>query len=215
MFIVFEGIDGCGKTTMSTRLESHLIKCGHRVARTSDLMGTAFGERVRAIFTSGESVICPMAEMLLMTSARLQNLTEVVVPRLAQGDVVISDRFYGTTYAYQAHPGKMPMDEFETLCVKPLAIKPDLTIYLQMPADLSRAAARGRLDRIESRSVEYFEKVKEGFDLLAQDPGYAVVDATRSVEEVFEQVLKAVEKALPSIQLHVRESRDGTCCEPS
>ena len=209
MFIAIEGIDGCGKTTISSLLKDHIESLGRRVVRTSDLLGTPLGEQVRAVLTSGSYPICAESEMMLLTAARIQHVNDVIIPELKRGSVVISDRFYGSTWAYQASQLGFSFDHFYTLAVAPLGIRPDKTIYLKMDANLDRARSRGRLDRIESRGLSYFEAVVQGFNSISKQEGFIEVDASLSVYGVFNQVKKALQLTPQEPLAH--ESEGDTC----
>lgn len=193
-FITVEGIEGVGKSTHITRLIARIEAAGHRVIHTREPGGTPLAERVRAIVLghAGEP-LPPMAELLLMFAARSVLVQNVVLPALAEGTWVVSDRFVDASRAYQAGGRGLPMERVETLAdwvVGDLA--PDLTILLDAPVQtgLERARARGTPDRLDSEAVPFYERVRETYlALAAADPGrFVIVNAGGDLASVAAEV---------------------------
>lgn len=205
-FIVFDGNEGCGKSTQAEMLHADLEKAGIESLIVRDPGTTRIGERIRNVLLDPENTDMAMrCEMLLYMAARAQMMKEIVQPALDAGRVVISDRFISSTLAYQL--GGDGLTEAEILAVGQIAIDrrwPDLTIILDLPVEVSAARVRPKFtlfpddpdagvekDRIELRSRDYHEKVRENY--LRQSRlhrgKYRVVDASREPAEVHVDVM--------------------------
>lgn len=200
--IVFEGIDGCGKTTQVDRLAERLRASGitHRLLREPG--GTVLGERQRATLLDPATHACPVAELFGYLQARAQLCHEVMAPALARGEVVVLDRFWYSTIAYQC--AGLGLDEAPVRAAIRLAIgsvQADLVLWFALdPAEAvrRRAAARG-LDRIEARGLEYLTRVHAGYQTLVASEGLVRLDATRTVADLEVEVWRQVQ-AVVSLQ---------------
>ena len=202
LFISLEGSDGCGKSTQLRRLREYLDARGYEVLLTREPGGCPIGERIREIILSLESRgMSAECEALLYAASRVEHVREVILPALNSGKIVISDRFFDSSIAYQAW-GRELGEAFIRQINEPatkLAF-PDLTLLLE----LDRSAARARmaqgapLDRLETEKEDFFTRVQAGFDrLAAAEPGrVARIDAAQSVDDVFEHIRAAVDRAL-------------------
>ncbi len=194
-FIVFDGGEGCGKTTQIALLKDRLAREGHRVEAVRDPGTTRVGELIRAILLNPDhSEMAMRCEMLLYMAARAQMLAERIFPLLESGHVVLCDRFVSSTLSYQL--GGDGLTAAEIRSVADVALRgrwPDLTLILDMPAEASIARVTRAKDRIEQRPLEYHRQVRANF--LAQadaDPArYRVVAADRSIEAVHADVWAA------------------------
>jgi len=208
-FLVFDGNEGCGKSTQARLLRAHLESAGMSVLAVHDPGATRIGEMVRKILLDPENTdIAMRCEMLLYMASRSQMMSEKIMPALARGDVVISDRFVSSTLAYQLGGEGLTADEIRA--VADVAINhhwPDLTLIFDLPIEASWTRVRpkftlfpedptaGRdLDRIEQRSLEYHEQVRKNYLAQAQQQPdrYRVIDADRPVDQVHADVLKVV-----------------------
>jgi dTMP kinase len=194
-FLVFEGIDGSGKTTQLEALAawlptSGLMPSGASVHRSREPGGTALGLALRQLLLHPPdgTAPCPTAELLLYAADRAQHVETVIRPALAAGDWVLSDRFSGSTAAYQGDGRGLPH-----LCIAELeriatgGLTPDLTLWLDLPlaASLRRRGHRPA-DRIEASGEAFLARVGEGFARLAQERRWWRVDATQAPEQVAE-----------------------------
>ena len=188
MFIVFEGVDGAGKTTQLVQLVQWLEQQGITVVTCKDPGSTALGEQLRTILLSSvDTPISMRAEMMLFTTARTQLVDEIVRPALSAGKTVVLDRYIYSTIVYQGHAGNLPTDEIRK--INHLAtggLMPDLTFMIDLPVDVSMKRLGESRDRMESRGTDYFEKVRAGFiaESKLSAVGIELVDGNRSPEEI-------------------------------
>jgi len=202
-FIVIEGGEGAGKGTVLAALSGRLSRDGYDVLKTREPGGTAEGLRLREILLSeAGNVWEPWAELLLMTAARVQHVQQVILPAVAQGRIVISDRFVGSTIAYQGAGRGMPIDEIERLhAVAVGGVLPDLTVLLDIDPQIGIGRSLARLaeqaldeSRFEALGTPFHQRVRQSFlDQAAQRPAaHVVIDASQSREVVAETVSQAV-----------------------
>jgi dTMP kinase len=201
-FITLEGIEGVGKTTQVARLSTALAARGIGHVVTREPGGTPLAERIREVVLTarGESMP-PTAELLLMFAARAVHLANHVEPQLRAGQWVICDRFTDATYAYQGGGRGLRKDHIRELeSMVQGALRPDLTILLDAPVPKALARARTRNagspnDRFESERNEFFERVREVYlsRAAAEPQRIAVVDATRTADEVTANLIALIE----------------------
>lgn len=196
-FITIEGGEGAGKSTAQAFLARRLEAVGLSVMLTREPGGTPLAEELRQALLNpeGEAPV-EMTELLLLFAARAQHIARVIAPALERNEWVICDRFIDATYAYQGAARGMPVSVIEQLeKMVQGELRPHQVILLDLPPEvgLERARARGALDRFERESVEFYERVREGYlERVQQSPShYTVIDAS--------QDLKAVEAQLDSL----------------
>jgi dTMP kinase len=186
-FIVFEGIDFSGKSTQAA-----LFAKKHNFLLTKEPGGTAFGIALRDLLLNQRFDIDAEIELLLLTADRLQHLNELVIPELDTGHTVVSDRFFGSTLAYQGYGSQIDRNLLLFLHSKFCGnLTADLTFYLDIDfSELkSRAENSGRsFDRIEIKGVDYVTKVLNGYKELAQELNWAVIDGNSDIKSVSEQI---------------------------
>ncbi len=190
-FISFEGVDGAGKSTHVDAACDWLRKQGHTVVSTREPGGTPLGEKLRELLLHE-----PMhleTEALLMFAARREHIAQVIAPALARGDWVVSDRFTDASFAYQGGGRKLAVNKLEQLEHWVHAdLQPDLTLLFDVPLEVARERLnRSRtLDKFEQEKDDFFVGVRDAYlQRAAQFPARVkVVDATRSVEQVWQQV---------------------------
>ena len=196
-FVVFEGVDGSGKSTQAFLLSKYLGEQKVRVRTTREPGGTNIGEKIREILLDpGRDELERECEMLLYMASRAQHAAEVLKPSLEQGYVVICERYMWSTLAYQGYAGGLSTETIESIGEFAVGcVAPDLTMVLDMDPDAAlsrgmRAQKGGYYDRIIRKGVEFQKKVRAGFLELAQrHPQKArVLDASRGAKEVHEEV---------------------------
>jgi dTMP kinase len=193
-FITLEGGEGAGKSTSLAFVRQWLEQAGHSVIMTREPGGTPVGERIREILLHARDLdISAEVEALLMFAARAQHLSQVILPALARGTSVVCDRFTDATYAYQGGGRGMPagrIAELETWVQG--ALRPDLTLLLDVPVAVGLARAKGRSepDRFEREQHEFFERVRDCYRAraAAEPKRMRVVDASRSPADVQRQI---------------------------
>lgn len=190
LFITLEGPEGAGKSTNREYLAERLRSHGVEVVLTREPGGTPLAERIRELLlTPSEEAMGVDTELLLVFAARAQHLEGVIKPALARGAVVLCDRFTDATYAYQGGGRGLSSERIALLeNFVQGDLRPDLTLVFDLPVEigLSRAAARGRLDRFEQEQRSFFEAVRQTYLQRAQAAAerYKVVDASLTLAEV-------------------------------
>lgn len=194
--IAIEGGEGSGKSTQAARLAAAL---GARLTREPG--GTELGERVRSLLLDPDGVaIAPRTEALLMAAARAQHVAEVLEPTLAAGGTVVTDRYTGSSLAYQGHGQGLPLDDVAALSTFAVAgTVADLVVLLRVPAEVAAQRLTGRPDRMEALGDEFHRRVADGFAALAaaNPQRWAVVDGEGTEDEVAARVHAAVVARLP------------------
>lgn len=200
-FITFEGTEGGGKSTQIDLLATRLRGQGRTVRALREPGGTPIGEEIRHTLqhSSQNQAMTAEAELLLMNASRAQLVREVIRPALEAGEIVLCDRFYDSTVAYQGHGRRIDLQFVRTVidfAVGPT--RPDLTILLHVPVEVSEARRRARAlearDRMEELDRAFFERVEQGFKAIAaaEPKRVRVIEATQSIEAVQEQIWKCV-----------------------
>ena len=201
LFITFEGIEGCGKTSQTKLLNDYLTTSGHDVIMTREPGGTPISEAIRELLLSNDSVnMHPHTELLLYLASRAQHVSEVMKPALEKGRVVICDRFADSTFVYQCFVRGINKEIVETMNNFAVGdMHPDVTFVLDVEPEegLKRAMlrnqkhSRGR-DRIESESIDFHNRVREGYLKLAQEYPERVylIKTDKDKNEVHEEIKK-------------------------
>lgn len=205
-FLSLEGPEGSGKTTQAARLVARLERAGHAVLRVREPGGTATGEAIRGILQHNQAgePIEPATEVLLFAASRAQLVGRKILPALAEGTWVVSDRFADSTTAYQGYGRGFGVDAMES--INAFAIRearPDLTFLLDLPVEegLARIQRRSRqrnrkLDRIESETLAFHSRVREGYlELARREPErFRVVDALQGEDEIEAEIWEIVNR---------------------
>ena len=198
MFITFEGIDGVGKSTQLDMLEKHLIAQGKEVVRTLEPGGTELGQEIRHLLLHRKGDVAPRSEALLYASDRAHHVETKIKPALASGKVVLSDRYFDSSVAYQGAARELDVQEVKDISLWAIdRLLPDLTVLLDLPAQeaMNRRGNKGtEPDRLEREQVEFFERARDEYLRMANEPRFLVVDANLSPEEIHSQVLQRVAK---------------------
>jgi dTMP kinase len=204
--ITFEGIDGCGKTTHSRKLKDYLVKKGYKVLLLREPGGERIAEKIRRILLSDRNKkIAPLTELLLYNASRAQLVETVILPALKDGKIVICDRFYDSTLAYQGYGRGLNKGVIK--CLNQIAangIIPDLTILIDLPplVALKRKGKAGVIrDRLEQENIDFHKKIRNGYLKLASinKRRLKVVGARENINDTWSAVKKAVDDFLTQI----------------
>lgn len=202
MFITFEGIEGCGKTTQIRRLEKRLTHCGISLLSTLEPGGTTIGMTIRQILLDSRNKnLSPLAELILYAADRAQHIEEIIKPALSQGQWVLCDRFADATIAYQGSARGMDMTLIRTLNdVITQGIRPNITFLLDCPVEmgLERALKRNReqvqdgQDRFEQERLDFHRAVQKCYLELAgkEDKRFVIIDAALPEDEVEQEIFR-------------------------
>lgn len=199
MFFSFEGIDGSGKSTQARLLSEALRARGHAVLDVREPGGTSLGERIRGLLLDPGPHVGPRAEVLLFSAARAQLVAAVIQPALDEGTVVVADRFYDSTTAYQGYGRGIAsegwMEQMNRFAAHEIA--PDRTYFVDVPiaTAASRRADRPN-DRMEAMPDEFYERVRAGYHALAVHSRVLTLDGTRPVGALHEAILDDALSAL-------------------
>ena len=212
-FITFEGTEGGGKSTQINLLATRLRERGLTVRTLREPGGTPIGEEIRHTLqhSAQNAAMTAEAELLLMNASRAQLVREVIRPALLAGEIVLCDRFYDSTVAYQGYGRGLDLDTVRRVIAFAVGdTRPDLTILLHVPTDVSETRRKTRdtkqRDRMEELDRKFFERVESGFKAIAaaEPKRVRVVDATASIEHVQEQIWSLVSGLLGLVADDVR-----------
>jgi dTMP kinase len=190
MFVSFEGLDGCGKTTQARLLARALEETGVEVVLTREPGGTPLGEQIRDLVLHGDHV-APWAEAALYAAARAQHVEELIRPALARGATVVCDRYLDSSVAYQGAGRELGVEEVLALNLTAVGgLLPDLTFLVEIDIDAALARVGDKGDRIERAEAEFWPRVAEAYRALAArfPERYVVIDGRRGIAEVAEEI---------------------------
>jgi len=212
LFVTFEGTEGSGKSTQIELLAKRLESLGREVVRLREPGGTPLGEEIRQILKHSDAgrAMVPEAELLLINASRAQLVREVIRPGLEAGKILLCDRFLDSTIAYQVFGRGIDANQVQRILDFTIGdTLPHLTLLLRVPIEVSetrRATRKGQeqgsaatsRDRFEEQDREFFRRVEQGYDAIAASTDTRVrsLDATRSVDEVHQEVWRWVEALL-------------------
>ena len=192
MFITFEGIDGVGKSTQLDLLQSWLEGRGREVLRTLEPGGTELGQEIRHLLLHRKGDVAARAEALLYAADRAHHVATKIRPALASGKVVLSDRYFDSSVAYQGAARELDVTEVRNISLWAVDhLIPDLTVLLDLDAHaaiLRRNKTGTEPDRLEREKVDFFERARSQYLELAKEPRFLVVDATLSIDEIQDQI---------------------------
>lgn len=197
-FITFEGIEGSGKSTQVELLTQYLDQRSLPYLTTREPGGTPIAEAIRKILLDPACAeMLPETELLLYNASRAQHTGELILPALREGKIVISDRYFDSTYAYQGAARKLDYTVIDHLTAfATFNTTPDLTILLDLPAEagLSRIGNRA-LDRLEQENLEFHQKVREQFLFIAKKCAsrYLVIDAQKASDEIHQEIIHYID----------------------
>ena len=209
LFVTFEGTEGSGKSTQIQILARRLEGLNRKVTILREPGGTPIGEEIRHTLkhSSENAAMFPETELLLLNASRAQLVREVIRPHLEAGHVVLCDRFFDSTIAYQVFGRGLeanPVQRIIDFAIE--GTRPDLTVLLRVPIEVSEARRKGRdsgaqdeqRDRFEEQDREFFRRVEQGYDAIAASTATRVrtIDGTRGVQDVHEEIWRWVEAIL-------------------
>lgn len=196
MFISFEGTEGVGKTTLIRKIHQYFEQQGKEVVLTREPGGTPLAEQIRTLLlaVNHDEQMSHDTELLLIYAARAQHLQQVILPALAAGKIVLSDRFTDASFAYQCSGRGLSQEKLQLLNQTFVEKMPNITFWLDAPIELgmTRARERGALDRFEQEKLSFFAKVRAGYETLwqAEPERMKRLDATQNADVVFEDALQ-------------------------
>jgi len=203
LFITFEGIEGSGKSTQIIMLAEYLKAEGREVTVTREPGGTEIGRAIRQVLLNpGFTKMDYHTEVLLYAADRAQHAAEIIKPSLAEGKIVLSDRYIDSSIAYQHYGRGLPLDLIMNINEQAVqGLKPDLTFLLALPLEIGlKRATQETSDRIEQESIAFHGRVEAGFrELASKEPQrWHVIDATGTIDEIHQSITEVVNTLLSS-----------------
>lgn len=201
VFVTFEGIEGSGKSTLIERVSARAGSLGRPVVTAREPGGTPLGDALRGIFLDPAMRIDPIAEAFLVNASRAQLVTDVIRPALRAEAIVLCDRFFDATVAYQGFGRGLDVEVLIELCLAATqSLAPDLTILIDVPVAIAferlerRNAERGaRADRMEREDVAFHERVRRGYLTLAERfPRFVILDGRCTPDDLAAMALAAI-----------------------
>lgn len=218
MFITFEGIDCCGKSTQARLLAERMNESGREVLQCREPGNTRLSEHVREILLNKKyDEMNERTELLLFAASRAQLVAEVILPALLADKAVICDRFYDSTVAYQGYGRQLPLEDI--IHINRIATQeliPDMTFFIDVTPELAlqRCSERlaGERDRMEESGIRFYERVIDGYMRLAnEDAGrFYVIDGSKSIDEIHETIWRLVGERLSRLKTHQPRLFDET-----
>ena len=193
LFITFEGADGCGKTTQLNLLKEYLINKNFDVLVTREPGAKGLGEKLRDILLNYDGEVSNRCESFLFLADRAQHIDTIVKPAIEKGQIVLCDRHTDSTVAYQGYGRGIDIEQINKLNnIATDGLKPDLTFVFDIDIETSMSRVGAEKDRMESAGNEFFNRVRNGYLQIAKNEPQRVkvIDATKSIDKVFESVLK-------------------------
>jgi dTMP kinase len=203
ILITFEGIDYSGKTTHVKKLVGYLRRKGYKVILLREPGGEKISESIRQVLLSSKNIgMNPLTELLLYIASRAQLVSKIILPALKQGKIVICDRFYDSTLAYQGYGRGLDKKMIEYLNkISVYKVKPDLTILVDIPIEIFVKRMRKnnkKKDRIEKEKIGFYKKVREGYLKIArgENKRFRVIDGSEEIVRVWEKVKTTIDNFL-------------------
>ena len=203
--ISFEGSEGSGKSTQIALLAAHFQKAGRDVISTREPGGTEIGEQIRNIIVHNSKGVemCAESELLLFSAARAQLVREVIVPALVRGTIVLSDRYLDSSTVYQGIGRNLAADPVAQINRFAVGnVMPDITLVIDVPTEVSLSRIHQRAsdlpDRMERENIEFYQKIREGYLVLAKGMSdrFVVIDGTQTQEAIAKKIWAAVKERL-------------------
>lgn len=206
-FITFEGPEGAGKSTQLQLLADYFQQKGYNAFFTREPGGTDIGDQIRAVLHDiNNTAMHPISEILLYSASRAQLVAEVIKPLLAQGTVVVCDRYADSTFAYQGYGRQLNLETLQYIThFATQGLKPDLTIYFDLPVEVGLSRKQqanqtgdGELNRMDRQTVEFYRRVRQGYLKMArvEPTRWLVIDAEQPIQTTQEAIRRHVEALL-------------------
>ena len=202
-FIVFEGIDGCGKTTQIDKIskwlpDSGLMKKNSKLIKTKEPGGSLLGKKLRNLILDNNKNNKPssLAELLLYSADRAEHVSKIITPALENNDWILSDRFSDSTLAYQGYGRNINLEIIKNIeSIVCQGKCPDLTIFLEISAEESVFRRKDLIpDRMESEGIKFLQKVNEGFKLIAKEKNWKVISANQNINAISKEIKETLLK---------------------
>ncbi|MDQ2992295.1 MAG: dTMP kinase [Candidatus Eremiobacteraeota bacterium] len=200
MFVTLEGIEGSGKSTLLVGMLERMREQGLDVLSTREPGGTPVGDAIREVVLRPGLHVEPLTEALLMNASRAALVSDVIRPALAAGKIVLCDRYYDSTLAYQGYGRGLDLAMLRGMCAAATdGLDPDLTLILDVPPEVSRLRVESRPganDRLDNETFAFFARARQGFlELAMREPRMRVLDATRPVDVLIDEAMAFLAKA--------------------
>lgn len=199
LFITFEGIDGCGKTTQMSLLAEYLKEKGIEVIITREPGSVGLGEKIREILLNYEGDVSSNCEAFLFLADRAQHIDMLVKPAIDGGKIVLCDRHTDSTIAYQGYGRGVDLDRIKMLNnIATSGLKPDLTFIFDIDVKTALDRVGKSQDRMESAGLEFFEKTRKGYLKIGKEEPerVKVINSNDSIENIFDQVKNIIDKEI-------------------
>lgn len=206
MLITFEGIDGAGKSTQVKKLKKHLTENGHEVLVLREPGGTMVAEKIRDLLLQSKHDITPIGELLLFSASRAELVQSVILPELERNKVVILDRFYDSTTAYQGYGRGLDLEILHEINhISSFGLEPDITFFLDIsPEDalirkfseksIPLAFEESELDRMESSGLAFYQRVRKGYlKLVESNERFVLLNAGDAPQEIHTQIIQKLD----------------------
>ena len=195
LFITFEGIDGCGKTTQIKLLKEYFEKKNKKVLLTREPGAKGLGEKLREILLNYDGEVSSNCESFLFLADRAQHIDTIVKPAVQRGEIVLCDRHTDSTVAYQGYGRGVNIEQINLLNnIATSGLKPDITFIFDIDTETSAKRVGKEKDRMEAAGIEFFKRVREGYLSIAKDEPERVklIDGNKTIEEIHEEILELI-----------------------
>ena len=199
LFITFEGIDGCGKTTQINLLKNYLENNGYKVILTREPGAKGLGEKLREILLNYDGEVSSNCESFLFLADRAQHIDTIIKPAIQNGTVVLCDRHTDSTIAYQGYGRSLDLDQIKQLNnIATSGIKPDIIFILDIDIETSLTRIGKGRDRMENSGCEFFERVRNGYiEISKQEPERVkLLNGKDTIDNLNKQIIDSVQKIL-------------------
>lgn len=199
MFITFEGIDGSGKSTQILLLRKYLVNNGHKVVTLREPGGTELSEHIRGVLLNKKLEVSDVSELLLFQAARADLVERIVKPMLEEGRIILSDRFFDSTTAYQGYGRGLDLEIVKkSNQIGSQGVYPNITFYLKLERNVAQERRTNEeQDRMELSGDEFYNRVIDGYGKLAKtEDRFITLDASKGIKEIHDQVVEEIEKKL-------------------